>query len=572
MLQRPAGCVSFAPVALTDPEPPAAGRRGALRRAALAALLSAIFLLPALAATIFWDTALEEQAGQTTYHNDIAFGALFGQPLAVTDFDGDGFPDVALCPFNSDGGPDGSRLQAGQVNVFLEDGAIGGVRALASEPPERVVRIFGPHEGAFLGSRIAAGDVDRDGIGDLLVGADERERFIDEPGHGGTITLPGKGRAYLIRGQAGISGDIDLASPPPNVTTILGRDDGDYTGTWVGLADVNGDGKLDLLIGVPGGDGPGNAGPIDVGEGVIVYNPRAGFPRLIDLASPPRGVRVTTIHGIDPEDGFGGTIVGADFDGDGDDDLAIGSRLGTFVIAPTDGPDNSRPNGGEVRVIRGGRLPSSINLALGLPTGTTTLYGSTAEGSFGEEIVTRTFVIGERHTLAVGALYNDETWLVPADLAVSGREIDLASPPAGVVRILGSTGAFGFRGLSGDSVALGDLDGDGFGDLMVGAPLFIPPDDPRASAAGIVQVVYGQAVWPSLIDLDFPPPGVRVIDILAADADDMLGYSLASADVDLDGKDDAVPNAMGGDGVRNRVRDSGGAYVISGAALSARQP
>lgn len=546
------------------PAPPSKGRRGSVR-ATLLTGGAAMLMLGAGIVSLTWDTAVEDQPGQTTFYNDILDGSLEGQPVAVTDLNGDGFPDVVLCPFFSDSGPDRSRQFAGQVNVFLGNGGIGGVRAIATEPAAGALKIYGPGFNADFGARVAAGDVDGDGIGDLLVGADERRNFIN-----GVLVNPGKGRAYLIRGRAGISGAIDLASPPENVTTILGVDDGDYTGTWVSLADVDGDGRLDLLISVPGGDGPANAGPTDVGEAVVVFNSRSGFPPVINLASPPKGVSVTRIFGIDAGDGFGGTIVGADLNGDGKADLAIGSRDGAFVTVGTDGPNNSRPGGGEVQVLRGGRLPASINLAAGLPRGTTTLYGAEAGGSFGEELITHTIITGNLPTLGIGALYSaqafGEAWLVPASLAVSGRVIDMASPPAGVVHIIGPE----FFSLAGDTLAAGDIDGDGFGDLLVGSPF--AKTVRNGSGDGRVDVIYGQALWPALINLAQPALGYRRAIIGAADKGDMLAYSMTAADLDLDGRDDAVPNAMGSDGVRNRVRDSGGAYVISGAALSARVP
>ncbi len=152
-------------------------------------------------------------------------GAL-GQAVAgVGDVDGDGLDDVAV------GAPDEGAEYEGSV-VIVAGGTTG---ALAST--SAAVVITGATRYGFAGQALgAAGDVDGDGLADLLVGA---------PGDWNEGSF--QGSAYLVLG--GASGAVDLASPDA-VTTGDARSDG--FGTALAAGDRDGDGRPDVLGGARG--------------------------------------------------------------------------------------------------------------------------------------------------------------------------------------------------------------------------------------------------------------------------------------------------------------------------------
>ena len=155
-----------------------------------------------------------------------------------------------------------------------------------------------------------------------------------------------------------------------------------------------------------------------------------------------------------------------------------------------------------------------------------------------------------------------------ADL--KGAEFDLDDAPKGVEisRIFGPiAGALGA-----DTAAHGDFDGDGIADLAFANP----HDGPQGrSNAGSVHLLLGRnAPWPAQIDLASPPlSGPRVVYIqgangsVDADVGDTLGYSAAYGDVDGDGTTDLIVNEMVGNGLAPEAEDVGNLLVIRGRGL-----
>jgi Ca2+-binding RTX toxin-like protein len=325
----------------------------------------------------------------------------------------------------------------------------------------------------------SAGDVNGDGIDDLLIGA---------PKNGNGFSP--EGAAYLVYGSASTGstvtlGDIALGTGGFKIT---GENGNDYVGSSVSSAgDINGDGIDDLIVGAGGGI----FGARNGGAAYVIFGTTSTVS-AIDLASVAQstgGFKVTA-EGLYDHAGSSVSAAG-DVNGDGIDDLIVGA---TNVGAVGEG----------AAYIVFGTASSVFPVSLGdvgNGTGGFKIIGQTAFDHVGESVSAIGDINDDGFDDVIVGTVSDDAGGPNAGAAYvifgatpnsSAIDLDDIARGVGGFKIIGqSAGDFAGRSVS----SAGDVNGDGIDDLIIGAFLNDSIDD----AAGAAYVIFGTSSNPRSI-------------------------------------------------------------------------
>ena len=314
---------------------------------------------------VFGGTALPSEIDLLTNPGTIIWGAVAGDTMcqspAVGDVNGDGLPDIIL-DASAASNHAGTKFKAGRVHVVFGRTTWPSTIDLLTQSD---VTIYGRDALDSLGTNLAVGDLDGDGIPDLLAEA----RLGDGP----TNNRKDCGEIDVFHGRHSWPAIIDLAVNAPDMF-IYGADPGDQAGSVLGLAvdDIDNNGRKEVEIGVSLSGGRTNTAQF-TGE-VRRYEPGPTWPPIVDLGTSTSSI----VYGANAGDQFGLAVRVGDINGDGKHDLVCSSEF-------SDGPGNSRTDCGEVAVFYG-RTPFPPDLDVGQGDEDVVIYG----GSPGDNAVSTT--------------------------------------------------------------------------------------------------------------------------------------------------------------------------------------
>jgi hypothetical protein len=268
----------------------------------------------------------------------------------------------------------------------------------------------------------------------------------------------------------------------------------------VDVHDVDGDGVGDVLIGAPDADGPGNDRAL-AGEAQIVFGGTDLAAGQVDVADLIAAGRVFTAYGASPGDKAGAAVDAGRVDSGLVADLVIGSALNRAAQA---------------------------------------VFSSGSGAADGPD--------EERQNAGEVAVVFDP---------VRGGEVDLLQPPATTAIVYGVDPL----DFAGEEVDVGDADGDGAGDLLIGALTADGFGNLHPSVGEAYLVYGGDALHGARLDLATSPPGVTTI--YGPTAGGITGDTARFIDIDGNGRADVFVGSPTGTflGANGGVR-TGGLFFV----------
>ena len=247
---------------------------------------------------------------------------------------------------------------------------------------------------------------------------------------------------------------------------VLGRNTTDECGRAVAHGDINGDGYMDLIIGASFAD-PGDPQLTDAGVAYVIFG-SSSPPSTLDLSIESADI---TVCGYDKYSYTGNALASGDVNADGFDDLIIG--------APCADPGTpARFSAGETYIIFGSSsLPSTIDLSV--TPADITICGAVTLDNLGCAVASGNVNGDEYDDIIIGAYNADpgtperyaagETYVFFGNIFSTPTTIDLSTESADITVCGADDGDE-----SGCAVASGDVNSDGYDDLIIGTHLADP--------------------------------------------------------------------------------------------------
>jgi len=371
-----------------------------------------------------------EVEGQTSSDFIGSPSAQDPQGLIVCDVNGDGYGDLVV----------GAPRYASYGRVYVLFGSDSMVDTFdLSDGADFIVS--GSSTTRDISGSLACGDFNDDAIDDLVIGAPSQNT--------------NSGGVYVVYGDAALTGELDLAVASADITITghagqLGRD--------VAVADVNGDSMEDLILGAhyADSDPDGLGSRQDAGVVVVLYGDST-HASVIDLDVTAADVIIYGNNENSSDSRIGHRLDTGDFNGDGIEDLLFG-----YYHAERQGWSSGGYSGIFWSILGSGSLDAEYDLAYGEYD--IKVYGSSSVYGLGERITT-----GDLN----GDGYDEMIFLAsdgnPSRVAVVEGSADIAGTEGDIETLASQIYSFasnqGYGGL-----ATGDIDLDGYDDLLIGNP------------------------------------------------------------------------------------------------------